>query len=52
MVNRASDAAMTSGPTVICSRGPIRAASAPEREESRSMMKVTGSSAVPAATGL
>ena len=42
---------MTTGPTDICSRGPIRAASAPEREDSASMMNVTGSSAVPASTG-
>src|ERR1700750_474030 len=42
---------MTTGPTDICSCGPIRAASAPEREDRASMMNVTGSSAVPAATG-
>ena len=39
---------MTSGPTVICSRGPIRAASAPDRADSTSMITVTGSSEIPA----
>ena len=36
----------------IWSRGPIRAASAPERDDSSSMTTVTGSVAVPAAIGL
>ena len=39
---------MTTGPTLICSRGPIRAASAPERADSSNMTNVTGSSEMPA----
>ena len=42
----------TSGPTVIGSRGPMRPASAPARAENTSMIAVSGSSAVPAASGL
>ena len=42
----------TSGPMVIGSRGPMRPASAPTRAENRNMITVSGSSAVPAATGL
>ena len=45
-------AAETSGPTVMGSRGPIRPASAPARAENTSMTAVSGSSAVPAASGL
>ena len=51
-MNSRNDAAITSGPTDICSRGPILAASAPERDDRASMMNVTGSRAAPAATGL
>ena len=47
-----SPAALISGPTVIGSRGPIRCASAPARAENTSMITVTGSSAVPAISGL
>ncbi len=43
--------AATSGPSDIGSRGPMRAARAPERAESTSMMPVTGSRAVPASNG-
>jgi hypothetical protein len=43
---------MTTGPADICSRGPIRAASAPDRDDKASMMSVTGSSDEPAAIGL
>ena len=39
---------MITGPAVICSRGPILAASAPDREDSSSMITVTGSSEMPA----
>jgi len=35
----------------ICSRGPIRAAIAPDRAERDSITSVMGSIAVPAATG-
>ena len=38
-------------PAVIGQRGPIRWASAPAREESSSISRVTGSSAAPAAIG-
>jgi len=41
----------TTGPTVSCSRGPILAASSPERADSASMMTVSGSSARPEASG-
>ncbi len=46
--NSASPAAITRGPMVICSRGPIRAARAPERADSASMITVTGSREMPA----
>ena len=51
-VNSAIPAAITSGPTVICSRGPIRAESAADRADKASMIAVSGSSAVPASSGL
>ena len=44
--------AATSGPAVICSRGPIRSASAPDRADRASMISVNGSSEAPAASGL
>ena len=44
-------AATSSGPRVSGSRGPIRWASAPDRAESSSMIRVTGSAAAPAAIG-
>ena len=43
---------MTSGPTDICSRGPIREASLPDRDDRASMRNVTGSSDAPASSGL
>ena len=43
---------MSTGPTVICSRGPIRAASAPDRARQRSMITVTGSSEMPASSAV
>ncbi len=43
---------MTRGPTVICNRGPIRAASAPDRADSASMITVIGSSEMPACRGV
>ena len=43
--------AQTSGPSVSGSRGPIRAASAPDRALSSSMHTVMGSNAVPAVSG-
>src|ERR1700691_1301873 len=52
LVNSSKDAAITSGPTDICSRGPILAASAPDLDDSSSMMNVMGSSEVPASIGL
>src|SRR6202167_6288784 len=45
-------AAITMGPTVIWRRGPILAASAPDRDDSASMMTVTGSSETPASRAL
>ena len=48
----AMPAATTMGPTLICSRGPMRADSAPERADRSSMMTVSGSSEAPAAMGL
>ena len=44
--------AATSGPTVIGIRGPIRPARRPTRAENSNMITVSGSSVVPAATGL
>jgi hypothetical protein len=44
-----SPADEATGPTDICSRGPMRAASAPDGAESASMITVSGSIAVPAA---
>jgi len=41
----------SNGPTVIGSRGPIRVASAPIRDDSRSSSTVIGISADPAASG-
>ncbi len=41
-----------SGPTVICRRGPMRADSAPDRAESVSITRVTGSRAMPDSSGL
>ena len=49
--SRSRPAALTSGPTVIGSRGPMRPASAPARAENSSMITVIGSSAAPAAMG-
>ena len=43
---------MMTGPTVICSRGPIRPASAPDRADSKSMITVIGSSEMPACRGV
>ena len=43
-------AATSSGPTVICSRGPMRAANAPERADRASMSTVMGKVAAPAST--
>ena len=40
--------ATSSGPTVICRRGPIRAAIAPDRAESASIRIVIGKLAAPA----
>ena len=51
-MNRAMPSPKIIGPTLICRRGPIRADRAPERADSASMMKVTGSSAAPEAIGL
>src|SRR5207344_384816 len=42
--------ATTSGPTVNCSRGPIRCASAPELDDSTSIKRVAGNSATPASS--
>ena len=42
--------ATNSGPTVICSRGPMRAASAPERADNASISPVIGSVAAPASS--
>jgi hypothetical protein len=41
-------AAMTTGPRLICNRGPIRVARAPDRADSANMIVVAGSSAMPA----
>ena len=43
-----SPAAVRSGPTVSCSRGPMRWASEPDAAEKRNMSTVAGSSAIPA----
>ena len=40
--------ATSNGPTVICRRGPMRAASAPDRADSASMRIVMGKLAAPA----
>ena len=48
-VSRSSPAARISGPAVSWARGPMRCASAPDRAENRSMNRVAGSNAVPAA---
>jgi hypothetical protein len=39
------------GPALSCRRGPIRAASCPERADSASMMAASGTSARPEASG-
>ena len=38
------------GPTVICARGPMRCASAPDRDDSSTIMIVSGTSADPASS--
>jgi len=43
---------MSMGPTLICSLGPIREASLPERAESKNITAVKGSSAIPALNAL
>ena len=51
MVISSIPAAITSGPIVSGTAGPIRCASAPERAEKSSISAVTGSEAAPAAIG-
>ena len=41
----------TTGPTLICSRGPMRVASRPDRDDNTSMITVSGSSAIPDSSG-
>ncbi len=50
-LSTSNPAPASSGPTVSCSRGPIRVASAPERADSDSIRMVTGNSASPASNG-
>ena len=47
LVNSRNEEARTSGPSDICSRGPMRAESCPERAEKASITSVTGSNAAP-----
>ena len=42
----------STGPTLICSRGPIRAARAPDRRDRASVIAVTGSSEMPASSAV
>jgi len=50
-ISMARPAPITTGPTLICRRGPIWVASLPERADSASMMTVSGSRASPEASG-
>jgi len=47
-IRRANPAPTTTGPTLICRRGPIFAASCPDRPDNSSMTTVSGISAAPA----